>query len=467
MTRGTPRLDSAFVVRVLGDSLRQCSGPERAFSGASIDTRTIEAGRLFVALPGERADGHDFAADAVARGASGLLLGRAVEDLEASEVAQFVVDDPLEALQRIAAAWRAALPAVDVVGITGNVGKTTTRAFAAGVLETAFRVRASGGSFNNEIGVPLTLLSLTPDTECAVLEMGMYTKGDIALLCEWASPRIGVVLNVGPVHLERAGSLQAIVEAKRELVEALPADGHAILNADDEAVRGMASHTAARVWTFGRGDGLDVRGSEVVRGGPAGFDFTLAHAGSERRVHISLPGTHLLTNVLAAATVGLVKGMALEEVAAALEGLRESPRIRLVRLESGATLLDDTYNANPASMEAALDLLGELPGRRIALLGDMRELGPLSSSSHQRIGRRAAEVVDALFTVGELAHEMSEAARAAGLERTQHLDSVELAIEVLRATLHEGDAVLVKGSRALALERVVAGLEHPEGEAPS
>jgi UDP-N-acetylmuramoyl-tripeptide--D-alanyl-D-alanine ligase len=263
---------------------------------------------------------------------------------------------------------------------------------------------------------------------------------------------------VGPVHLERAGSLQRIVEAKRELVEALPSDGHAALNIDDSAVAGMASHTAARVWRFGTKPEADVQASEVSSRGVEGFDFTLAHEGASRRVRMSLPGTHLVTNALAAATAGFIEGFTLDEVATALEGLRETPRLRITTLPNGATLLDDTYNANPASMEAALDLLGTLPGRKIALLGDMRELGELSRPSHQRIGHRAANIVGVLYTVGELSEELSDAAREAGLARTQHLDSKELAVELLRATLRPGDVLLVKGSRALALETVVQAL---------
>ena len=355
-----------------------------------------------------------------------------------------------------------ALSDIEVVGITGNVGKTTTKGFTAALLGGRYRVQASEGSFNNEIGVPVTLLGLRPDTERAVIEMGMYTTGEIAQLCEWALPRIGVVLNVGPVHLERAGSLDAIVRAKRELVEALPKDGVAILNADDEAVRGMASHTAARVWTFGArtpASDVDAHGGDIASRGAEGFDFTLTTGGESRRVHIAVPGAHLVSNALAAASVGLNSAMSLDEVVAGLEALRDSPRLRVVQLRSGATLLDDTYNANPASMEAALDLLGEMPGRKIALLGDMRELGSLTDEAHDRIGKRAAEVADVLYTVGDLARRMSDAARAAGLDRTQHLESRELAIEMLGAALRAGDTVLVKGSRALGLEVVVQALE--------
>jgi len=473
MTSPTPVLDADFVADALGDALRdRCGDANREFTRAIVDSRLAAPGDLFVALAGEQVDGHEFALDAVNRGATGLLLSRPVEGItgirahDGGAVACFYVEDALAAMQRVGAAWRRTLPSIEVVGITGNVGKTTTKGFTAALLAGRYRTQASEGSFNNEIGVPVTLLGLRPDTERAVIEMGMYTTGEIAQLCVWALPRIGVVLNVGPVHLERAGSLDAIVRAKRELVEALPEEGVAILNADDEAVRGMASHTAARVWTFGSrtpASEVDLYGGNVVSHGAEGFEFTLTAAGESRRVHISIPGAHLVSNALAAASVGLNSGMSFEEVVAGLEALRDSPRLRVVQLRSGATLLDDTYNANPASMAVALDLLGEMPGRKIALLGDMRELGPLADEAHERIGRRAAEVTDVLYTVGDLARRMSDAARAAGLDRTQHLESRELAIDMLNAALRAGDTVLVKGSRALGLEVVVQALEHGNG----
>ena len=457
-----PQLDSAFVAEALSDAIRSRCGPERAFDRVVIDSREVEVGDLFVALPGEHDDGHDFAADAVRRGASGVLLARAVDGLDgamAADCACFLVPDALAALQRLAAAWRRALPATDVIGITGNVGKTTTKAITAELLATRYRVSASVASYNNEIGVPLALLAITPEIERAVLEMGMYTTGEIATLCEWARPRSGVVLNVGPTHLERAGSMEAIARAKRELIEALPAGGNAILNVDDAAVREMASHTAARVWFFGLGEAAQVRGGELSGRGVEGFDFTLTYDGSTRRIRVPLAGTHLVSNVLAAATVALSEGMTFNAVAEAIAGLHPTPRLRLAQLANGVTLIDDSYNANPASMEAALTLLEELPGRRLALLGDMRELGALADQSHDAVARRAAAVLDALFTIGPLAERLGDCARAAGLGAVRHLESKAAAVEALRAALRPGDTLLVKGSRALALEDVVRELE--------
>lgn len=456
----TPRLDAAFAGRVLAPRLRQRRGPDAPFTRAVIDSRSAAPGDLFVGLPGERADGARFAADAVRRGASGVLVGAPPADAAAVEgAALFVVDDPLAALQELGAAWRAALPATEVVGVTGNVGKTTTKLMAASVLSTRFRVQASELNYNNEIGVPLCLLELRPETERAVIEHGMYTTGEIALLCTWTRPRTGIVLNVGPVHLERAGSLEAIAHAKRELVQALRPDGHALLNIDDPAVAAMAPHTAAPVTRFGAGDAAGVRGTDLEPLGMDGFAFTLHARGERRRVRVPLPGAHLLPNVLAAAAAGLVEGIGVDTVCDALEALDVPLRLTVRALPGGVTLLDDTYNASPAATLAALDLLAEMPGRKLALLGDMLELGDLAEPSHDEVGRRAAGVADVLFTVGGLAARITRAARGGGLDAACHVGSKEAAAQALLGAVRPGDALLVKGSRALALESVVAELE--------
>lgn len=448
-----PVLDASFVEGALGERLRGREGPDARFRRAIIDSRLATEGDLFVALRGERRDGHQFAAAAVSAGASGCVLDRPVPGTE--RAARFLVDDTLDGLQCLGAAWRDALAGVEVVGVTGNTGKTTTKGIVAAVLRMRYRTEATVNNYNNEIGVPLCLLELDPSTERAVIEMGMYTTGEIALLCEWTRPHIGVVLNVGPVHLERAGSMATIVAAKRELVEALPSEGHAILNADDADVNGMAPATRARVWRFGFDAAADVRGSELTSAGLDGFDVTVSHEARQRRVRVPLPGAHLASNVLAAAAVGFAEGIAFDEVCDALERLEVPLRTRLVELGHGVTLIDDTYNANPASMRAALALLRELPGRHIALLGDMRELGHLSDSAHDEIGREAAGVVDVLLTIGALGAALGRSARRAGLDDVRHLDTTADAIEALEATVGAGDAVLVKGSRALGLDRLV------------
>ncbi|MDA0353118.1 MAG: UDP-N-acetylmuramoyl-tripeptide--D-alanyl-D-alanine ligase [Chloroflexi bacterium] len=448
-------LDSRFVAEALGPMLRGRGGTDRVFERAIIDSREARPGDLFVALPGERTDGHNHAAAAVAAGATGCLLGRIVEGTEAAS--RFYVDDPLLALQTLGAAWRSALTGLDVVGVTGNVGKTTTKLIVAQLLAPRYRVQVNPLNYNNEISVPLCLLELRPESERAVIEHGMYTTGEIALLCRWTRPRVGVVLNVGPVHLERAGSMEAIVQAKRELIEALPADGHAILNADDPLVAAMAPSTAAPVTTFGTAEGARVRGHAVESQGARGFDFTLDIDGEQRRVHVPLPGAHLLSNVLAGIAVAHVDGVPLDDITGAVERLDVPLRLEIVALTEDITLLDDTYNANPASMNAALDLLSELTGRHVALLGDMLELGDESARAHQKVGERAGAELDLLFTIGDLGARIGEVAATAGVT-TRHLASKDEAATVLAQRLEPGDAILIKGSNALHLETVVRDL---------
>jgi UDP-N-acetylmuramoyl-tripeptide--D-alanyl-D-alanine ligase len=451
-----PLLDSRFVVKTLGEMLRGQGGSERVFTRAVINSQVTHERDLFVALPGERSDGHLYAAAAVAAGASGCVLGHIVEGTETA--ARFYVDDPLTALQRLGAAWRTALPDLVVVGVTGNVGKTTTKLITAQLLGVRYRTQANEQNYNNEIGVPLCLLELQTTTERSVIEMGMYTRGEIALLCEWARPRTGIVLNVGPVHLERAGSIEKIALAKRELVEALPVDGHAILNADDAVVREMAGHTDAEVTFFGSDERADVRGVEVESRGASGFTFTLEVHEQRRRLAVPLPGTHLLSNVLAGIAAALVEGVTLDEVCEATEQLAVPLRLAVSEMPGGITLLDDTYNANPASMRAALDLLAEMPGRHVALLGDMLELGSETESAHASVGKLAAQEVEVLLTIGQLGSRIAEVARESGASDVTHLGTKDDAVRTLAERLRPGDVLLVKASNVLHLETVVRDL---------
>lgn len=453
---GGPVLNSAFVAGALARLLRGRGGTDRTFGRAIIDSREARPGDLFVALAGERTDGHDHAAAAVAAGATGCLLGRIVEGTEGAS--RFYVDDPLLALQTLAAAWRQTLPNLEVLGVTGNTGKTTTKLIAAQLLEAKYAVQVNPLNYNNEISVPLCLLELRPETERAVIEHGMYTTGEIALLTEWTRPRSGIVLNVGPVHLERAGSIETIARAKRELIEALPASGHALLNADDPLVAPMAAHTAATVTTFGTANDAQVRGRDVESSGAKGFAFTLEIDGEQRQLRVPLPGTHLLSNVLASIAAAHVDDVPLDAIAAAVGRLSIPLRLSVSTLGDGVTLLDDTYNANPASMNAALDLLAELPGRHVALLGDMRELGSEEDRAHQLIGERAGAELDLLFTIGDLGQRIGEVAAAGGAE-ARHIENKTDAASVLAEQLQPGDAFLIKASNALHLETVVAELK--------
>jgi len=435
-----------------------------SFASAAVDSRHVIPGCCFVALRGEREDGHRYAADAVRAGAAVLLVARPVDLPPESGVAVVQVRDPLTALQELAAWWRAQLPA-RVVGITGSTGKTLAKEIVADTLARTLRVLRSEGNLNSETGLPMTLLNLDPRDEVAVLEMGMYGEGDIARLVEIARPEVGVVLAVHPTHLERAGSVAAIGRAKEELPAGLPADGLAVLNADDPRVAAMRTATRAPVRTFGLDPAADVRATDVESHGLDGTSFALHAPWAERRVTSATPGRHLVPQALAAVAVAEHVGVPFDEVVAALAlGSRAPHRMARAETASGAVVIDDTYNASPESVRAALAFLAEsavAPGRhRYAVLGDMLELGPDEEALHRAIGATAAAVVDALVAVGERGRWIAEAARAAGLPRVSTASDADEAAAVVERDLAPGvgDLVLVKGSRGIELDRLVSAL---------
>ena len=441
----------------LGSMLRERRGPDARFQRVVVDSRKVGRGDLFVALPGERTDGHRFAIDAIERGARGVLVSELPEGLP-SEAAAFVVGDPLAALQRLAAGRRERRRAT-VIGVTGSVGKTTTKEITAAVLSTRYNVLKNEANYNNEIGLPLTVLELTARHERAVLEMGMYSQGEIRTLCEIAKPQVGVVTNVGPAHLERLGSLEAIAAAKAELPESLPSHGFAVFNADDPLVMTMVQRTKAQPVTYGTAQGADTRATDIQSKGLEGVSFLLHWQGATSRAETKLPGRHIVSNALAAAAVALTDGMTLMDVTSALAQAEPPLRVRTHRATGGATIIDDVYNAGPASMAAALDLLAEIPGRRIAVLGDMRELGPTEREEHRAVGRRAAETADVIHTIGELGRLIAQAARAHGHTDVHEWPTKDAAAEAVAGDLRPDDVILLKASRALALETVLGALK--------
>jgi UDP-N-acetylmuramoyl-tripeptide--D-alanyl-D-alanine ligase len=435
-----------------------------SFSLVAVDSRTVVPGCLFVALRGERTDGHGFVADAFRAGAAAALVERPVPAPPGAALVQ--VADPLLALQELASAVRRR-SAVRVVGITGSTGKTIAKEVVADVLSRTHRVLRNEGNLNSETGLPITLLRLEPDDEIAVLEMSMYTEGEIARLAEIAEPEVGVVLAVHPTHLERAGSIEAIARAKSELPAALPADGLAVLNADDPRVAAMRDVTRAPVRTVAtsRGSTAEVTARDIESRGLAGTEFTLSTPWGERRVRSANPGRHLVLHALVAAAVAERFDVPLSEVAAALEaGSHAAHRMAVVAAAGGATLVDDSYNASPVSVAAALEFLAETPldtgGRRIAVLGDMLELGPDEEALHRRIGALAARTADALVAVGERGAWIADAARAAGATAVHESHEADDATETLEREVgpRRGDVVLVKASRGIGLDRVVDAL---------
>jgi UDP-N-acetylmuramoyl-tripeptide--D-alanyl-D-alanine ligase len=439
---------------------------DRPIRGAAVDSRLVEPGQMFVALPGERVDGHDYLAAAVDRGAAALLVTRPPADPTAyGDVTVLRVADGVGALQALASAWRSRFAPI-VVGVTGSIAKTSTKEAVATVLGARYRTLKNVGNQNNEIGLPLTVLALDASHEAAVLEMGMYVGGEIADLARIGRPRIGIVTAVQPVHLSRIGTIEAVEQAKGELVEALPAAGCAILNADDARVRRMGSRTAARVTTYGFADDADVRATAVASAGVEGMRFTL-RAGRES-IPVSIPalGRLAVHNGLAAAAAGLAAGMELEEIARALASGWSAPHRGALHQVAGVTLVDDSYNASPASVVAALDLLAGLPGRRVAVLGEMLELGEAHEDGHRRVGAAAASVAELVVVVGAGASGIADGAAEAGLahDRILRVPDREVALDGLLPRLREGDVVLVKASRGIALDLLVNDLRRELGE---
>jgi len=470
----------------LADILEALTGirPEGAttvITEGVIDSRLAIPGALFVALPGERTDGHQYVGQAFQYGASLALVqqdmpeGMPVLDLRgihkrvllenrlAEVQAPFCirVDDSLKALQQIASFWRQKMK-VDVIGIAGSVGKSTTKELVAEVLSQRYSTLKNKGNFNNEIGLPLTLLSLSPGYQVAVLEMGFYVPGEIAFLCQVACPKIGVVTNIGTVHAERAGTQEIIAQGKAELVQALPADGYAILNFDDLLVRPMAAQTKAQVFYYGMDEEAHLWADGVEGLGLEGIRFRLHYQDEVLYLRVPLIGRHSVQTALRAAAVGLVCGLTWQEIVEGLHSMSTQLRLISVRAESGALLLDDTYNASPESMLSALNLLAEISGRKVAVLGDMLELGQYEWRGHEIVGIRAAEVVSELVTIGERGRMIAAAACRAGLPAKviTELETVDEAITLLQGRLQADDVVLVKGSHGMRMERIVEALEY-------
>ncbi len=439
------------------------------FSRVVVDSRQIMPGSCFVALKGQKHDGHNFVAQALALGSAGALVERIppdclwASDPNADGPPLILVPSTTQALADMTRFSLDQHPGLDVVGITGSLGKTTTKEVVAGVLSAHRSVLKTEGNLNSEIGLPMTVLNgLSRPHQVAVLEMAMYQPGDIRLLAKLARPRVGVVTAVQPVHLERVGTIERIQAAKQELVEELPEDrGVAVLNADDPRVAQMASATHARVVRYGVSEEADVRAESIQSQGLKGVEFDLIAGGKRRHVRLPLLGAHSVHAALAATAVALEEGLSPSDIAEALHELTPALRLLIVEGINGSRIIDDSYNASPESVLAALNLLRELPGRRkVAVLGDMLELGSEEGPGHRRVGARAAAVLDRLITFGERSRVTAEEARRSGLRGDQVMEasSHDEIVEGLRSWLRPGDDVLVKGSLAMGMSAVVRGI---------
>ena len=454
---------------------------DHTFEEAVVDSRKTDAGKLFVAIPGEQTDGHRFVASAFANGARAALIQEDVPgdfltidlregtrpenilaegDLEKPVCLR--VENTVEALQKLAAFHRSQLPKMEVVGITGSVGKTTTKELMYDVISAHYRTLKTLGNMNNEIGLPLTLLRADENTEQAILEMGFYVPGEIDQLCQIAHPSVGIITNVGMVHASRAGSMEVIARGKSELVQALPADGTAILNYDDPYVRPMADLTKARIFYYGLDEAADLSAVDIRSRGLEGIDFSFVSQGETYPVHLPWIGRQSVMTALRGAAFGLVKGLSWEEITERLRASHNQLRLRVTHSFSGSMLIDDSYNASPESTLAALSLLSEVSGRKTAVLGDMKELGQYEQKGHVMVGEKVADCCDCFVAIGPTMKYAVDAALAKGMpsEKIQWFETASEAAEYLvKDPGCDGDVLLIKGSLSMHMAQIVSKLE--------
>ena len=435
-------------------------GPAREIQGGAADSRLVREHDLFTAFHGENVDGNRFVADALRAGAVAAICEQK-PDGEWSGKTIVVAPDATRAVAELAQAWRRSV-APRVVGITGTVGKTTAKDLTAAAVAARFRTHKSAGNFNSREGLPLGLMSLQREHEVSVLELAMDSVGEILYLCEVAEPEIGVVLNVGLTHVEKLGSVEAIQREKLSLARYLGREGTAIINLDDPRIAPVEVELEARVISFGANEAATLRRGAITSRGLEGTSFEVTYEGVPAQVHSPIPGEHTAPAALAAVATCLALGMRLEEAAAAVSGADVGGRARMFATDRGATIIDDRYNSSPASLAGALDMLSRLPGRRIALLGRMAELGAFEESEHRQAGAIAAASCDLLVCVGPACAAMADAATAAGMNEVHWFGTKDEAAAFVRDGLRRGDYVLVKASRGEAFETILPMLEGAE-----
>ena len=467
----------------LADVIEALTGiqPEHAsmvISEAVIDSRQVIPGSMFVALPGERVDGHEFLESVFKSGGAFALvqkdMSQQVKTIQLNDAPTFNFDDlsqpfciqvpdTLKAIQTAAKFWRSKLP-LKIIGITGSIGKSTTKELAADLLDRHYRTAKNYGNLNNEIGLPLSILRLTDGYERAVLEMGFYLLGEISFLCEIAKPEIGIVTNIGPVHAERAGSLEVITKGKTELVKALPSHGWAILNIDDPLVKSMANQTKARIFFYGLSPEADLWADNIEGLGMDGLRFSLHYQRDVINLKVPLIGKHAIHTILRSVALALVEQVSWDDIITGLQYGRSQLRMVVVKMKNGVTLLDDSYNSSPDSALAALDLLSEMEGNKIAVLGDMLELGPFEREGHLKVGTRVAETCSKFIAIGQRSKLMVEAAKAGGMQNNsvEWYTDVPEAIRAMDKFFSAGDVVLVKGSLGMGMARIVTAMEKAE-----
>ena len=453
-----------------------CGDLRQLFTGVSIDSRRISAGDVFVAITGEIHDGHAFIENIVDQGVRGLVVSRRkagqlpITAWKTAHVTCIAVEDTTRALGDMAAFNRQRSQAF-VVAITGSNGKTTTRRMTTAILERQYDILTAAGNFNNEIGLPLTLLGLSADHQWAILELGTNHPGEIARLSDICSPDIGVLINIGPAHLEGLGSIEGVMKEKGDLIKRLGSGGKAILNADDPRVIQLASTTEAEVTFYGLSREAAIRAEDIKETGDT-ISFKLIFAGESISINLKSPGRFMVSNALAAAAVGYQLGLSIETVKTGLEAFDPvSGRMNIKRLAGDINLIDDTYNANPDSMKAAIATLNQMRtgARGAVVMGDMLELGAQAQSLHRKVGAAAARSsIGRLYAYGEFAAEVRAGARDEGMQPTDTFEGThDEIVEDLKVWLQPGDWLLVKGSRGMTMEKVVRKLEEWREESES
>jgi UDP-N-acetylmuramoyl-tripeptide--D-alanyl-D-alanine ligase len=449
------------------------SGSGLLFSGVSIDSRTISAGELFVAVRGSLHDGHAFAGEVIKLGVKGLVVDRRnasglmLEKWKKDGILCVGVEDTVKALGGLAS-YNRRRSGVKVTAITGSNGKTTTRIMTAGVVSHRFETLSTTGNLNNEIGLPLTLLRLSRSHKWAVVELGMNHPGEIERLARICLPDIGIITNIGPAHLEGLISLEGVMNAKGELIEGIKPEGTAVLNADDEMVMNLSRRTSKKVFLFGFSEKASVRASNV-KAEKDSTSFTLLLPDESVNVRLPVTGSFMAANALAAAAVGYLAGIPASEIKSGLENIKpEKGRMNIFTLPNGITVIDDTYNANPRSMEEAIKTLAELRagGRAILIAGDMLELGDDSGNMHRKIGALCHENgVARLYATGQFAENTADGAAGGGMDKNRiFTGSQDDIFEDIKGRLTPGDWVLVKGSRGMRMEKIVYKLKEWAGE---
>jgi UDP-N-acetylmuramoyl-tripeptide--D-alanyl-D-alanine ligase len=470
MTKPIPWTALQILEATKGELL--CGGPERFFSGISIDSRRIFSGDLFVAIQGEVHDGHSFVKDVVESGVCGLLINKNKADVFFSDVRVredwrqkgllcVAVKDTTKALGDLTAFQRRRSN-VSVIAITGSNGKTTTKEMTNGIVSRCFGTLATIGNFNNQIGLPLTLLKLNRSHQWSVLELGMNHPGEIRRLSEICMPDIGVITNIGPAHLEKLGSLKGVMDAKAELLENIKPNGTVVLNADDPNLSDLCRRTSKKILRFGFSEDADIRAISVKKK-RFGTSFILSMPTETLPIDLKIPGAFMISNALAAASAGYLLGLKAEDIKAGLEEFKSvQGRMNVFKTKNGIHIIDDTYNANPGSMESAIMTLKSMKGehRGVLVAGDMHELGEHAEFMHKKIGSVAAGIgISGLYLTGRFAGSVAAGAQRNGMKRRDIFTGTKQEIvENLKDTLGPDDWVLVKGSRAMAMEQVVQDL---------